>query len=235
MIGVVNMKLNTLTDKGMSRSENQDNYWSAIANVNNAECCIACICDGMGGLNNGKEASRVVSQRVRDYSVSNFDFSGLSDVIREANKWLYSLGGNSKETMMGTTCSILYAGEGVYKILHVGDSRVYKLHNGEPTQITEDHSAVVALKIDRVKEPDKWLKYRSKLTRCVGARESVNMSYYEGTYSEGDVFVLCSDGVWHLFDSEPLSAESIADLNSLFDRCMSRGETDNLTAIALYT
>ena len=227
------MNLQTLTDRGRSRAENQDNYWSAIAEVDGVEHGVVCLCDGMGGLKNGGEASRIVAQSVKDYLAKNFDFEGLRGVIEEANARVNSIGGTSKETMMGTTCSVLMVSEGVYRVLHVGDSRVYLIRGGKAYRITEDHSAVVALRIDRKKEPERWLKYRSKLTRCIGAKDVVKPDYYEGRYIPGDTFFLCSDGVWHTFDDNPLSDADLTDLAALFERCMSEGENDNLTACIL--
>lgn len=227
------MELSTLTDAGISGRENQDNYWSITALVDDVEHGVVCLCDGMGGLKNGGEASRIVAQSVKDYISKNFDFDGLCSVIEEANTKINSMGGSSKETMMGTTCSILMVSDGTYKVLHVGDSRVYLLRGGKSYRITEDHSAVVALKIDRVKEHEKWLKYRSKLTRCIGAKESVKYDIYEGAYLPGDMFFLCSDGVWHMFDDDPLTDAKVFDLRKLLDTCMSLGERDNLTACVL--
>lgn len=227
------MELSTITDAGISGRENQDNYWSVVAMVNDIEHGAVCLCDGMGGLRNGGEASRIVAQSVKEYISKNFEYDGLKFVLEESNRKINSIGGSSRETMMGTTCSILMVSEGVYRVLHVGDSRVYLIRRGKAYRITEDHSAVVALKIDRVKEPEKWLKYRSKLTRCIGAKDSVKIDEYEGRYLPGDTFFLCSDGVWHLFDDNPLTEDSLSDLRALLDRCISSGERDNLTACVL--
>lgn len=228
------MQLRSLTDKGGSRSENQDNYWAAVAEVDGVEVGAVCLCDGMGGLNNGREASKVVVQGVKDYLVKSFEYDGLAHILSEANSKIHSMGGASKETMMGTTCSILLVSEGRYRILHVGDARVYLLRAGRSYRLTDDHSAVVALKIDRFKEPEKFFKYRSKLTRCIGAKPSVTPDTYVGDYVPGDIFFVCSDGVWHTFDNNPLSESDIVDLRRLFDRCIAEGEHDNLTACVLY-
>lgn len=77
------------------------------------------------------------------------------------------------------------------------------------------------------------MKYRSKLTRCIGAKEVVKPATYEGRYLPGDMFFLCSDGVWHTFDDRPLTEKDLVDLQALFERCMSEGESDNLTACVL--
>lgn len=227
------MNLQTLTDRGKSRNENQDNYWSIIAEVDGVETGVVCLCDGMGGLKNGGEASRIVAQSVKDYISKNFEFEGLKAVIEDSNTKVHSIGGASRETMMGTTCSVLMVYNGIYKVLHVGDSRVYLIRGCKAYRITEDHSAVVALKIDRKTEPEKYMKYRSKLTRCIGAKETVKVDSYEGRYLPGDAFLLCSDGVWHTFDDRPITDYDLMDLRALFDRCMSEGENDNLTACIL--
>lgn len=227
------MNLQTLTDRGNARNENQDNFWSVIADVDGVETGVVCLCDGMGGLKNGGEASRIVAQSVKDYISKNFDFDGLKSVFEESNTKVHSIGGASRETMMGTTCSVLMVADGVYKVIHVGDSRVYLLRNGKSYRITEDHSAVVVLKIDRLAEPDRFLQYRSKLTRCIGAKDTVKADFYEGRYLPGDMFFLCSDGVWHTFDDHPLTEADLTDLHALFKRCISEGETDNLTACVL--
>ena len=227
------MELITLTDAGITGRENQDNFWSAIAEVDGVEYGVVCLCDGMGGLKNGGEASRIVAQSVKDYVSKNFEFDGLKAVIEESNSKVHSIGGSDRSTMMGTTCSILMVSDGVYNVLHVGDSRVYLLRDGRAYRITEDHSAVVALKIDRNKEPERYMKFRSKLTRCVGAKEIVKPDFYHGMYIPGDIFFLCSDGVWHIFEDDPLTEAKIGDLRLLLDRCMADGETDNLTACIL--
>lgn len=227
------MKIFSLTDKGMSRHENQDNYWSAIAMVDDTETCVACICDGMGGLKNGGEASKLVIQGVKDCAKSSFSINDFKTVIEESNNKIYSMSNGSKSSLMGTTCSLLRLSEGKYEILHVGDSRVYIIRDGVANRLTKDHSAVVALNIDKKKEPEKWLKYRSKLTRCVGAKDTVSLDTYKGSYLEGDTFFLCSDGVWHLFEDVPLTNDYISDLSNLFKECIESGELDNLTAIVV--
>jgi protein phosphatase len=227
------MKLQCLTDKGTTSRENQDNYWSVIAEVDGCETGVVCLCDGMGGLKNGGEASKIVVQSVKDYLSKGFDFDGVLSILNEANNKVFMIGGDSKESMMGTTCSLLMLSNGSYRVYHVGDSRVYLLRSGVPYRLTEDHSAVVALNIDKEKEPKKWLKYRSKLTRCIGARSTVKIECYEGIYLPGDTFVVCSDGVWHLFDDIKLSDGLIEDLQGLLHRCMENGEKDNLTICVL--
>ena len=85
------MKLISLTDIGVKRRENQDNYWSALLSVDGGEAGVICMCDGMGGLNSGGLASKMVASAVRDYLKTSIDFYGLKDVIEQANKSIYEL------------------------------------------------------------------------------------------------------------------------------------------------
>lgn len=227
------MRLRCLTDKGGVRKENQDNYWSVIAKVDGRDCGVVCLCDGMGGLKNGGDASKIAVNSIRRYVTKNFDFVGLKSVIEQANSSIYSIGGDSRDSMMGTTCTVLMCEDGVYRILHVGDTRVYLLRNGNSYRLTDDHSAVSEFKIDKVKDPALWKKYRNKLTRCLGAKSTVVVEEYTGRYLDGDVFLVCSDGCWHLFDEEPLTLSVIGNLENLFSRCKMSGETDNITACVL--
>lgn len=228
------MKIYSLTDKGLSRKDNQDNYWSAILSVNDEEAGVVCICDGMGGLNNGRLASKMVVEAVRNYLLTNFDFSGLTDVLSKVNNEILSLSNGVKEKLMGTTCTLLVCYKGCYKILHIGDSRAYMLRDNIPSLLTVDHSAVKMYNISKKDNPQLWNKYKSKLTKCIGVKPILEPYYCEGDYLKGDMFFLCSDGCWHYFDDYTLNEDSINDLEALFKKCMSNGETDNLTAGILY-
>lgn len=225
-----NMKLHTLTDIGKSRKENQDNYWSALLEVNGVETGVICLCDGMGGLNNGGYASRLVVKAVKDYILSDFVFDGVGSIIKDVNNRIYGMSKGDKNKVMGTTCTLLVCHGGTYNICHIGDSRAYKLSKGKSTQLTVDHSAVKEYGVTKQNNPVLWEKYKNKLTRCIGAKDGIELDYYTGTYSKGDSFFLCSDGCWHYFDDNNLDVDTISDLKSLFNACMAVGERDNLTA-----
>ena len=66
-------------------------------------------------------------------------------------------------------------------------------------------------------------KYRSTLSRCIGVLKNPRIDYLEGTYIEGDAFVLCSDGFWHFWDL------SVKDLKQSINSVKSFGEQDNIT------
>lgn len=223
------MRLISLTDIGVKRKENQDNYWSALLSVDGEDAGVICMCDGMGGLNSGGLASRMVASAVRDYLKTSIDFYGLKDVIEHANKSIYELSNGDKSAVMGTTCTVLLCYNGKYRILHVGDSRCYLLSNHEFNVLTVDHSAIKQYGITKEKSELLYKRYKNSLTRCIGVKPEVTLDYYEGNYSEGDSFLVCSDGLWHYLEDYDYFEEDLFDLKGLVQKCMDSGETDNIT------
>lgn len=222
------MKIQSLTDIGVKREENQDNFWAAHLAVDGEEAGVICLCDGMGGLSNGRLASRMVVSDVRDFFKSSIDFDELSSVLQRSNKAIYELA-SGEGVRMGTTCTVLLCYQGIYKILHVGDSRCYLLRGESFESLTRDHSALVKYGIKKSEAPELYRKYKNSLTKCMGVLDNVSLDYYEGQYQDGDTFLCCSDGLWHYFDDYNFTREELFDLGSLFRKCMNSGETDNIT------
>lgn len=224
------MRINSLTDIGSKRSDNQDNFWSAVLNVNGDEAGVVCLCDGMGGLEKGELASRLVVSAVREYVLKDFEFSGIEDVLSSINNKIYRMSNGDKTKLMGTTCTVLMCYKGLYHICHIGDSRGYLLRGDSSYLLTTDHSVVKKYGISKDDNPMLWNKYKNKLTKCIGVGTDIEVDLLEGEYQDGDVFLLCSDGCWHFFDDEELTINSLSNLRTLFARCIQNGETDNLTA-----
>lgn len=227
------MRLNSITDIGARRKENQDNYWSALLNIDGTEAGVICLCDGMGGLNDGGLASKMVVEAVRDSILSGVEFSELIETLNQANSSIYELGQKS----MGTTCTLLFCMGNQYEIYHIGDSRCYIGSGKELIQITTDHSFLEKYKnsVNPEELPKKlWNKYRSCLTKCIGVKQDAEFDYYNGTYKDGDIFFVCSDGMWHYLDSEKVLNCEAVNLEELVKECIEKGETDNITAGILY-
>lgn len=225
------MILNSISDIGVRRKDNQDNYWSAVLSIDGEDSAILCVCDGMGGLNNGGLASKIVVQSVMEAIKEGTPFEELTGVLEQANGVVYDLGSEAK---MGTTCTLLQCSCGSYKILHIGDSRCYKFTKNSFDVLTKDHSVIKEFGISRESDPVKYKKYKNLLTRCIGVKPEISVDYYEGKYEEGDIFLVCSDGVWHYFDKHVISENILSDLPSLVKKCIGAGETDNITASVLY-
>lgn len=262
------MKVYAVSDIGM-RNENQDSYWVAkiavsdpgsTSNLDNlgigggypkgvSEGSIICVCDGMGGLDDGSYASRTTIEHVR-YAVrgGNIDVETLSAAIEEANSKLYRLG-KDRGKRLGTTCTIVILLDGQYRIIHVGDSRCYRIgHDNIYRVLTEDHTAFEKFRNEGVMQ---WVddrnvringktyragSLRSKLTRSVGVREGIDLEVYQGGYVKGDMFLVSSDGFWHSLDSDnrwPIMLRRASNkeeyLRSLMAQFKNRNEKDNLT------
>lgn len=220
------MYIDAISDIGTTRKENQDNFWCATLNIDNELTGLVCVCDGMGGLENGELASRMITETIRESILDGIQEKNINDVLKQVNTSLCDL--SASNGLMGSTCTILICSNGLSRIFHVGDSRCYKIcRNGDVSLLTRDHSVV---KEYGIPESDKELynKYKSKLTNCMGVNSNVRVDYYTGTYEEGDSFIVCSDGFWHTFDSH-MGEMNLTNLSSCVNLCMQLGETDNIT------
>lgn len=222
------MKLSSLTDIGVRRKDNQDNYWSARLDVNGEEVGVICLCDGMGGLDKGGLASKTVVKAVKEFFNNSTDIHELKGVIRKAHESLCNISKEEKISL-GTTCTVILLKGGIYEVLHIGDSRCYHYGNGLSV-ITKDHTVLERFKESGKKlPPDLYKKYKNTLTRCIGASDKMDLDYYTGSYCEGDIFLVCSDGFWHFLEEEDFSR--LNNLDMLIKKYISMGETDNITVV----
>ncbi len=144
-------------------------------------------------------------------------------------------------TGMGTTLVALLIDEGRAALAHVGDSRAYRVRGAQIRQLTDDHSLVgELLRRQEISEEDaREHPQRHVLTRAVGVRARVEPDLAELTPEEGDVFVLCSDGLTgHVRDAEIASlAVDHADPQALVDALIAlandRGGEDNITVVVV--
>lgn len=212
------------------RKENQDNYWSAILNVNGEEVGVLCVCDGMGGLDSGEKASRMLVSQIRDHFLETGTIEGIEDVVSKVNQDIKHI--SVKKS--GTTCTVLMCTGGNYYIYNVGDSRCYKWSESGVLQITEDHTVIQKyIKEGKPITPEVEMKYKNILTRCVGVMPKVKYDIFTGSYSEGDSFLVCSDGFWHTISEEDFMTGKINVISEMITQCMDKGEVDNITACIL--
>src|SRR5699024_4450322 len=96
---------------------------------------------------------------------------------------------------------------------HVGDSRVYKLSKGELTQITRDHSLINDL-VDSgsiSKDEAKSLPQKNIITRALGSEEEISVDILEFDLSQGDIILICTDGVTGGLSDETLKETLTTD------------------------
>jgi serine/threonine protein phosphatase PrpC len=182
------------TDTGRARSANEDSYW--------VHSPLFVLADGMGGAQAGEVASQTA---VEVFSAQGGLPDGpgtyeerLAALVAQANGRVYSQAQSDEQfTGMGTTLTVAYVGEDDLAIAHVGDSRFYVLREGELTQLTDDHSLVGEL-VRRGQisaEEAEEHPQRSIITRALGIEGEVVVDHFSWPVRDGDVFLLCSDGL----------------------------------------
>ncbi len=194
---------------------------------------VAAIADGIGGTKGGRVAAEIA---VRGFLDGFWDLPETMEVRRAAativaalNKWIQSLGRQDPELAgMGCTFTALVLRGRVFHVLHVGDSRAYRLRGDRLACLTADH----------VREATS-LGRSHVLTRALGIEAEVRLDYATQPVSLHDRFLLCSDGV-HGF----LTDERIADIlrarsapgdaaKALVAAALDSGGNDNATALVL--
>lgn len=220
------------TDKGKRRDKNEDSVYAADN--------LFIVADGMGGHNAGEVASdmavKIISERLS--SVMGNLREEISDAIAEANMKIHEAadGGLSG---MGTTVDVcMCAGHNIH-IGHVGDSRVYLIHDDVMEKITVDHSYVEMLlqKGKITKEEANNYPMKNMITRAVGVSEGVKIDYYEKEVSEGDILLMCTDGLTNaVSEADILSVvQGEKDLKKtakkLIDAANLNGGPDNITVV----
>jgi PPM family protein phosphatase len=199
-----------LTDVGLQRDHNEDTF-----------CCLEryrlyLVADGMGGHQSGEVASSMAADRMRVFfeatekEDATWPFpidpnltiaeNRLSAAIKMANKQIFerSITEHSLQGMGTTVVGLLVVPDKhVAYVAHVGDSRAYRIREGQITQITRDHSLIndyLMMMPDMPKEAMDVLP-KNVITRALGMQDSVVVDLSTEDVHEGDRFLLCSDGL----------------------------------------
>ncbi len=202
------MKAFSITDIGERRKINQDYVFcseTAVGKLPN----LFIVADGMGGHNAGDYASRFCveffTQRIRDSELTS-PVSMIEAALKDTNEALRS---KAEEQIdfegMGTTFVAAAIFENEMYVANVGDSRLYVIGN-EMRQITEDHSLVEAMvktgELDRSEarsHPNKNI-----ITRAIGGNETLEPDFFEVSLHDGDIVLMCSDGLTNMLEDETI-------------------------------
>jgi len=248
-----------------TRTTNQDAFTYCLGALCSEEegqaWAMACVADGMGGMEAGEAASAAVVRSFEAQAQAAFSARSLlapAVHVSEVKKWAH--GANEgvisalerRKAKGGSTviCACLVGNR--LAISHVGDCRLYLIRAGEARLLTRDHSLAMALamqgeiRLDEVREHPE----RSRVTRSLGDRRPMP-DYLVDTLEQvtgkptadlelGDTLLLCTDGVWEpLSDDELVSciASHECDLNAaaeaVVQMTLGRGGGDNATAVLL--
>ena len=225
------------TDIGKMRQSNQD------ALIESAADCLWGVADGMGGHNGGETASAGARDGLLEQlSGKEPEQGALRIAIGAVNRRLFlQQKEDEKLSGMGTTLTVLWLSESCVYIGHVGDSRAYRLRDGEMKQITDDHSVVAELLRSGMLTPEQAATHpmRNVITRAVGTEEGIEIDLLCEERRAGDVWLVCSDGLYGMVGDEKIAdilkankPEKAADL--LIKAALEGGGRDNISLVILH-
>lgn len=203
------MKTASLSDKGKRRQLNQDVVYSSELPVGNLPNLFI-IADGMGGHKAGDFASRFAVDticREVEHSSGRSPEEILQSAINVANTGIFELSNENRDLEgMGTTVVAAVVYGDCLKVGNVGDSRLYIVNGKNIRQITTDHSLVEEMirmgGLDR--ESARTHPNKNIITRAVGVTSAVAADFYEVRLQEGDIILLCSDGLSNMLEDEEI-------------------------------
>ena len=224
------------SEVGLHRSGNED---SAL--INGALIAVA---DGMGGHAGGEVASKVAIQTLAEVlpllnndemdpeSLEDFLLNSLLDIDSEIRE---TANADDRLSGMGTTLTALALYREKVYVLHIGDSRAYRLRGKEFTQLTKDHSLVQEL-IDSgaITEADApFHPQRSVLTNVLMGEGNITPLLISYDVKAGDKFLLCSDGLNNVLSNNEIheALKASDPISTLIERTYSGGAPDNVTVV----
>ena len=245
----VELEFSVKTDTGLVRPHNED----AIAI--SADYGFAILADGMGGYNAGEVASGIATsvlketleQRLRTQqrdmrlNRSKRIQQILVESIVHANDSIFEAARiNPHNSGMGTTLVAALFYQDKVTVAHVGDSRAYRLRNGEMTQITHDHS-MLQEQIDAgliSEENAQFAQNRNLITRALGINYDLEVEVHEHQTEESDIYLLCSDGLSDMLSKHQIleimnAANATLDIacDELVRKANEQGGCDNISII----
>ena len=221
------------TDVGRQRTANEDSL--AVRPP------LFAVADGMGGAKAGEVASAVAVEAVERARESDEPAEAqLAEIVRAANRRIYDLAvADESRRGMGTTLTLAKVHGDEVSLAHVGDSRAYRMRDGELSQLTRDHSLVAELERSGqiTAEAAEHHPQRSIITRALGPEPDVEVDTYTLAGREGDVFLICSDGLTSMISDDEVtsilrSAPSLDEAADALVRAANQsGGKDNITVI----
>jgi len=227
------------TDVGLVRRNNED------ALILKPELGFWAVADGMGGEEKGEVASQFFIQTALE--LFSESAGGSEEEVKQfvqktfglANERILSWAKENQVQKMGCTAELMAFSGPDYVLGHVGDSRTYRLRQGQLRQLTRDHSLVQEQIDQGVLTPAEAQKspLRNVILRAIGTEDTLAVDLMRGKSIPGDLYLLCSDGLTGMVDerkiqeiiSLPLGLSQKVD--QLIEGAKAAGGYDNITVI----
>jgi len=226
------------TDVGRVRKLNEDSM------LVRPDLGLWVVADGMGGHDAGDLASQTVVGELGQLTPATTArglLSAMEARVIAANEFLRRAASErGNDAVIGCTLAALMIFEDAFACVWSGDSRVYRVRHGAIEQITRDHTEAQEL-IDlgtlTPEEARTWPR-KNVITRAIGVFDEPELEMVQGRIEDGDIFVICSDGLTeHVEDPEIAQAALRRPLSkvveTLVDTTLERGARDNVTVIAI--
>jgi serine/threonine protein phosphatase PrpC len=199
----MNYEICTQTDPGLARENNEDAVSFDVA----SKLCI--LADGMGGYNAGEIASGMAVAFIQSEMGRWLSQAGKHANAKEIRRALEICVENANHSIFNAAnANLAYAGMGTTLVVgvfqqdrlilgHIGDSRCYRLRNGELVQITKDHSLLQEQLDAGLITPEQALTstHKNLVTRALGVEDTTMLEVHEHRVESGDIYLMCSDGL----------------------------------------
>ena len=238
-----------LSDMGRLRNNNEDSVLAV------PEHGLVVLADGMGGHNAGEVASRMavnlIAQQLGEWLPGNSGASmrdlrrAMAVSVDAANRSIFEAANtNADYHGMGTTLVVAVVHQGEMVLGHAGDSRAYLWRGGTLKQLTRDHS-LLQEQIDSglLTLAEAAMSGNGNLvTRALGVEDIVLLDVQHRPIEDGDLYLLCSDGLTDMLDDEEI-AEALADsvasdtetrAQRLIDLANGHGGRDNISVALIH-
>ncbi|MBQ9317582.1 MAG: Stp1/IreP family PP2C-type Ser/Thr phosphatase [Atopobiaceae bacterium] len=222
------------TDVGLVRGHNEDSFLALAPTF--------AVSDGMGGHAAGEVASAIAVSVIADNAPTHADDLLLGAAVESANTAVIEGAATGKgKPGMGCTASVVSIEQNKMAVAHVGDSRVYLLHNGALVRLTHDHSYVEEL-VDAgeiTADEARVHPSRSVITRALGSDPDMYADHFTIDVSVGDRVILCSDGLSSMIEDSQIEAIAVssatpqAAVDNLVAAALQEGGHDNVTVVVV--
>jgi PPM family protein phosphatase len=235
----------THTDPGLTRENNEDSV------TFDAATRLGVLADGMGGYNAGEIASGMATTFIKSELGRWLSEAGKAANSREvrrameicvdnANRSIFNAANsNPQYSGMGTTLVVVVFQDARLLVGHIGDSRAYRLRDGEMHQITRDHSLLQEQLDAGLITPEQAATsmHKNLVTRALGVEDAVLLEVNEHRVEPGDLYLLCSDGLSDMVDDAAIEAVLKSDVSlpqkaiQLIENANASGGRDNISVL----